>query len=256
MSSSNSSSGSNISRNETPKKVFQSDYIYPDWFTPNDYKFYIKLVDELKKLRYLHTRSSEHFNKLNYYIFGPSISITAVTGVASFLATSTLVTTEVQTAFGISVGILASISTMLQSIGSSCKFSAKADSHRQAAEEYIKLLTRLEFEMEMPNEKEFADEMEKLILEIKNKCNYFVPQFIIDEYCKKKKCKHEKKPKLKIINNDGDKCNENNNSNLGEKSNLLGDYNTFNRKPDITITNYDIDSNNTIVNNEGIEAIV
>ena len=211
-----STSGSDISRTETPKKVFTSDYIYPDWFTPNDYKFYSKLVTEIKKLRYLHTRASEHFNKLNYYIFGPSISITAISGVASFLATSTLVTTEVQSAFGISVGILASISTMLQSIGSSCKFSAKADAHRQAAEEYSKLLTRIEFEMEMPNEKKFSDEMEKSILEIKNKCNYFVPQFIIDEYCQKKKCTQEKKPKFKIINNAGEKGNKPNTSSSSE----------------------------------------
>lgn len=228
---------SNCSKAETPKKIFTNDYIYPTWFTPNDYKFYIKLKDELKKLRYLHTRASEYFNKLNYYIFGPSIGITAISGVASFLATSTLVTIEIQNAFGISVGILTSISTMLQSVGSSCKFSSKADAHRQAAEEYSKLLTRLEFEMEMPNEKKFADEMEKSILDIKNKCNYFVPQFIIDEYCAKKKCFKEKKPKIHIINK------------VDENTNLL-EYNTFNSTNDVKITiDNDDDSNNASPSN-------
>jgi hypothetical protein len=239
-----SSSDSDISRGETPKKTFHSEYIYPKWFTPNNYKFYSKQREELKKLRYLHTRASDHFNRYNYYIFGPSISITAISGVASFLATSTLVTIDVQNVFGISVGVLASISTMLQSIGSSCKFSAKADAHRQAAEEYSKLLTRLEFEMEMPNEEDFADNMEDSILDIKNKCNYFVPQFIIDEYCKKKKCVKEKKPKFNIINNNDDAC-------VPSQPPIESTHLLHENKPIISITE-ETDSDDTVVPKDSI----
>ena len=43
--------------------------------------------------------------------------------------------------------------------------------------------------MELPDKKTFFDEMEEHILEIQNNCNYFVPQFIIDDYYKNLKCK-------------------------------------------------------------------
>ena len=36
--------------------------------------------------------------------------------------------------------------------------------------------------MDMPNEEDFVDKLEKEILDIQNKCNYFVPQFIVDEW--------------------------------------------------------------------------
>ena len=36
--------------------------------------------------------------------------------------------------------------------------------------------------MEMPNEKDFIDKLEKAILEVDAKCNYFVPQFIIKQW--------------------------------------------------------------------------
>ena len=36
--------------------------------------------------------------------------------------------------------------------------------------------------MELPNEENFTEEMEKQVIEVKNKCNFFPPQFIIDEY--------------------------------------------------------------------------
>lgn len=184
--SSNSSSKSSI------KRIFTKKYIYPEWFTDTDFKFLQKKLSEIKKLRFFHARASEHFNNMNYYIFGPSITITAISGVASFLSTSTLVEPEVKSGFGISVGVLASISTMLQSIGSSCKFSAKADAHRMASEEYSKLITRIKFEMDRPNEEEFCNDLESKILEIQNKCNYFVPQFIIDNYYKYKNLNKKK----------------------------------------------------------------
>ena len=70
----------------------------------------------------------------------------------------------------------------MQSIASTCKYSAKSEAHRAAADQYDKLLTRLQFEMEMPNEKDFIDSFEAEMLDVQNKCNYFPPQFIIDSY--------------------------------------------------------------------------
>ena len=40
--------------------------------------------------------------------------------------------------------------------------------------------------MEWPNEENFTEEMEKQVIDVKNKCNFFPPQFIIDEYQSRK----------------------------------------------------------------------
>ena len=205
---------SNYSSESSISRVFQEKYIYPRWFTKQKYKFYEKLEERLKKLRYVHSRSAEHYEKMNVYVFGPSITITALSGIASFLSTSDFIETEARNGLGVTVGVLASISSMLQAIASASKYHAKIESHRSAAEQFNSLLTRLRFEMELPNEENFTDEIEKQILEIKNKCNFFPPQFIIDEYQKRQREKRmsgEKRPSknkyrelsdLSFVNND------------------------------------------------------
>ena len=173
---------SNLSSESSISRVFQERYIYPKWFTKQKYKFYEKLEERLKKLRYVHSRSAEHYEKMNVYVFGPSITITALSGIASFLSTSDFIDVGARNGLGVTVGVLASISSMLQAIASASKYHAKIESHRTASEQFNSLLTRLRFEMELPNEENFTDEIEQQILEVKNKCNFFPPQFIIDEY--------------------------------------------------------------------------
>lgn len=161
---------------------FQGVYQHPEWYNKKKFIFYNKILARLKRLHYLHTRSSQHFDKMNYYILGPSITITALSGIASFLSTSQFVDNSTQNAFGIGVGVIASISSVLQALAGACQFSAKKESHRVAAEQYNNLIVKTKFEIEMPNEEDFADKLEIEILDIGNKCNYFVPQFIINEY--------------------------------------------------------------------------
>lgn len=179
---------SEISINMDAKgEEFQSVYQHPEWYNKKKFIFYNKILARLKRLHYLHTRSSQHFDKMNYYILGPSITITALSGIASFLSTSQFVDNSTQNAFGIGVGVIASVSSVLQALAGACQFSAKKESHRVAAEQYNNLIVKTKFEIEMPNEEDFADKLEVEILDIGNKCNYFVPQFIIDEYNKKNK---------------------------------------------------------------------
>ena len=174
--SDSSSSTSSIIRN------FPKQYVYPDWFTKKKYQFYEKMLERLEKLSYVHTNSAEYYSKLSLRIFGPSIAITALSSIASFLSTADFVESELKNGFAVTVGVFASISTMMQSLASAMQFSAKVESHRAAAEEYNKLIIRLKFEMEMPNEEDFTDTMEMKILDVQNKCNYFPPQFIIKQY--------------------------------------------------------------------------
>lgn len=178
---------SDTSSSKSIERVFSSEYIYPEWFTEKKYHFYKKILERLKKLRYVNSRAGEYYSRMSMYVFGPSILITAVSGIASFLSTSDFMSDETQTAFGISVGVMASISTMLQSVASVCQFNAKNDAFRTAADEYNKLIVRVKFEMEMPDEPDFTNDLEKQILEIQNKCKHLPPQFILNEYTKKKK---------------------------------------------------------------------
>ena len=74
---------------------------------------------------------------------------------------------------------------MFQSFSSTANYSTKAKIHRETADHYEKLLTKIEFEMELPNEENFVTELEKTILDIQNKCKYFPPKHIIDSYIQK-----------------------------------------------------------------------
>ena len=112
----------------------------------------------------------------------PSVCITSFSSIASFLSTSNIVNDNIKTGLSISVGVFASISTLLQSVSSNCNYSTKSDLHRTATEEYDKLITKINFEIEIPNEKDFVEKMENKILDIQNKCKYIPPQFIIEEY--------------------------------------------------------------------------
>jgi hypothetical protein len=190
--------------NDSAFNHMKSDYSYPEWYNSRTHKFYKKLYKRINDLVEVHNASSNYFSKMQKYIFGPSILITCLSGIGSFLSTSELVKENSQNIFGITVGVLTSISTLLQSLGSAYRFSAKEDAHRMAAEEYNKLGVKLKFEMEMPNEEDFADNLENKILEIQNKCNYFAPQHIV-ENIKKKNCQiHERKTtaNVKIINDE------------------------------------------------------
>lgn len=189
--------------NNSLEKIFGEDYKYPEWFSKAKYRFYKKLLNRLTKLVDIHSLASQHYNKLDKYIFGPSICISCLSGIASFLSTSQFIDNTTQTVFGVSVGILASISTLLQSLGSAYRFSAKEEAHRQTAEQYNKLIVKIKFEMEMPNEEDFTDKLEQEILDIQNKCNYFVPQFILDNYeLKNNRNTNENTPLLINSNND------------------------------------------------------
>ncbi len=123
--------------------VFEGVYKYPEWYNKKKYIFYNKTLERLQRLSYLHTRSSQYYDKMHYYIFGPSITITALSGIASFLSTSQFINTSTQNVFGVAVGIVASFSSVLQSIAGACQFSAKKEAHRTVAEEYNRLIVKL-----------------------------------------------------------------------------------------------------------------
>lgn len=176
-------------------KFFNEKYTYPEWFTRKKMMFHFKMLRRLKKLRFLHSRASQYYESMNIKLSAPSIVITAVSGIASFLSTSEYVDEDSQNACGITVGVLASVASVFQAFNAACQFGAKREAHRTVAEQYNALIVKTKFEMEMPNEEDFIDKLELAILEIDSKCNYFVPQFIINEWSK------EEEKQDKIIQN-------------------------------------------------------
>ena len=215
---------SDISINTNPDSdIFENVYKYPEWYNKKKYIFYNKMLARLKKLSYIHTRASQYYDKMNYYIFGPSITLTAISGIASFLSTSDFIDNEAQNSFGVAVGIIASISSVMQSIGGACQFSAKQEGHRSAAEQYNNLIVKTKFEIEMPNEENFADDLEAMILDIQGKCNFFPPQFIVDEYESKHRCKSQDQKEL-----EGEFNVENTKNHIQkQKKRLSKNYETF-----------------------------
>ena len=168
----------------TPVRNLKNDYKYPDWYNLKKFLFYKKIYKRLKILVEIHSETSNYYSKLDKFIFGPSIVISCLSGIGSFMSTSEFIDNRTQNIFGISVGIMASVAALIQSIGRATRYSAKEESHRTAAEEYNKLSVKVKFEMEMPNEEDFQDQLETTILDIQNKCKYFSPQFIVDKHTK------------------------------------------------------------------------
>ena len=110
----------------------------------------------------------------------PSIVITAFSSIAAFLSTSSLIPTDIQSGFSISVGIIAAISTMLQTFSSGFRYPARIEAHSVAAQQYANLKTKVVFEEEIPDEnyEQFTTELENKIIDIQSKCNFFIPDFI------------------------------------------------------------------------------
>jgi hypothetical protein len=148
--------------------------------TEQKIKFLESINNQIKKNRYLHNRSSEYYGQLHNYIFLPSVFITGISTIFAFLSTSQFIDIEEQSIFAIIVGVLSSISTVLQSLSGAYKFSNKSELHRNAAEEFNNLQIKVKFEKDKEeNNKEFLNNLEIELLDITKKCKYLPPQFII-----------------------------------------------------------------------------
>jgi len=231
-------------KSQVSDSLFLSVYEYPRWFNKKKYIFYNKTLQRLIRLSAINTKASQYYEKMNFNIFGPSITITALSGIASFLSTSQYVNENTQNAFGIGVGIVASISSVLQALAGACQYSAKKEAHRTVAEQYNNLIITVKFEIEMPDEEDFTDKLETQILDIQSKCNYFVPQFIVEEY----DTKH-------ALNKKSNSSNSSNNSILSNRSENVviniddKNYNTFNDNrvnKSLTRDTFDNSSQNSI----------
>ncbi len=136
-------------------------------------KFYARL----KKERFINNTSSTYYGNMNQRFVIPGIIITGLSSVGSFMTTSDMLDDNEKQGFGVTVGIMTAVATIIQSMSASYGFQLKKDAFATSADAYDSLLTKVEFEISNPNENftEFCDDLEAAILKIKGDCKYLPP---------------------------------------------------------------------------------
>ena len=81
---------------------------------------------------------------------------------------------------------MASITTLFQSFSNAFEYSTKAAAHQNATEAFDQIITKIRFERINPkqstNPSEFIENIEKQIVETKQRCKYIVPDWIELKY--------------------------------------------------------------------------
>jgi hypothetical protein len=177
------------------QKIAESDVL-----SERSKHFLTEYIDRLEELKWIHSRSSEYYERRNIAITIPSIVLTSVSGIMSFMSTSSGVSSGFQYASSITVGIIAAVSSLVQALSSTLQFGTKSELHRDVADRYEKIITSIKFEFVDHSDENFIEELEKQIIEVQNMCKYFPPMFLYDQYRQFKKKEIEALQKLQIQN--------------------------------------------------------
>lgn len=162
--------------------------------------FLTEYIDRLEELKWIHSRSSEYYERRNLAITIPSIVLTSLSGIMSFMSTSSGVSQQFQYISSITVGIIAAISSLVQALSSTLQFGTKSELHRDVADRYEKIITSIKFEFVDHSDENFIEELEKQIIEVQNMCKYFPPMFFYEQYRQYKKKELDELRKLEIVN--------------------------------------------------------
>jgi len=155
-----------------------------------------KLVKFAEERRATHAASQRHYDKLNAIFFWPSIVLTSMTSAVSFLSMNF---PEYEAGFNVSIGIMASLSTLIVALSETYRYGSKAEQHGLASESYENLRTKLFFKslqlqtlvsengadtpvMTPCDFKAFFSSVEDQITEIARQCKDLVPNSIIRNY--------------------------------------------------------------------------
>jgi hypothetical protein len=160
--------------------------------------FLTEYIDRLEELKWIHSRSSEYYERRNLGITIPSILLTSLSGIMSFMSTSSGVSPQFQYISSITVGIIAAISSLVQALSSTLQFGTKSELHRDVADRYEKIITSIKFEFVDHSDENFIEELEKQIIEVQNMCKYFPPMFFYEEYRRFKKKEMDELKRLQI----------------------------------------------------------
>ena len=132
---------------------------------------------------------SRYYSSMDRYFTVPAIVLSSLSGIGSFLASTDTFKPQADV-LTISVGVMASITTLFQSFSNAFEYSTKSEAHQNATEAFDQIITKIRFERLNPkanvNAVEFIDIIENLIVETKQRCKYIVPDWIEIEYSDRK----------------------------------------------------------------------
>lgn len=142
------------------------------------------LLIKLKNLRACHSDASYHFGRLHMLIQLPSIFLSGISSIISFISTSYFVQNnlEAQKSLELCVGIIAAFVVVLTSMSTALSYSAKKESHHICASGIDTLIRKTEFELIENNETDFINKTEVELLSIQSRLNFVMPQWILDKY--------------------------------------------------------------------------
>ena len=103
-----------------------------------------KIYESLEKYcnlkRQTHWMCARHYACMDKYFSVPSIVLSSLSGIGSFLA-SIAYFEEYSTVFSVSVGVMASITTLFQSFSNAFEYSTRAEAHQNATEAFDQIIT-------------------------------------------------------------------------------------------------------------------
>lgn len=131
-----------------------------------------KLLEQSKKLEKKYYDSYRYYSYVDNLLIIPSIVLTSIASVFSFLSTSTMIDKRDQNFYLLMVAVVTAVSSLMQTISGSCKYSVKRDQFNQAANDFNSLVDRISFEILEENEQDFINSVEDEIKRIKDNCKF------------------------------------------------------------------------------------
>ena len=173
---------------------------------------YATVLERLIKYKYCSNEAYAYYKRQNNYLVMPSILLTSFCSISSFLSSSEYLSNNVKNIFILLVGILTSISAMMQTISNNCEYNVKYKAFQKASNEYDDLITSVKFEIDFSNDSNFMENIEQSILKIKKDNPFCVPEWINEKFDSNKLIQEKeikKSKNIKFYNS------------IGESSNLL-----------------------------------
>jgi hypothetical protein len=171
----------------TSNMTIQQRIADSDTLSERSKHFLTEYIERLEELKWIHSRSSEYYERRNLIMTLPSIILTSASGILSLMSTSSYTSDRFQYNTSITIGVIAAVSSVFQTLSSTLNFGTKCELHRDVADRYDKIITNIKFEFIDHSDDNFITELEKQILDVQNMCKYFPPMFFYEEYKKIKK---------------------------------------------------------------------
>ena len=149
---------------------------------PHVLQLYAHFNNRCYDYRNLHGLAGAYYNRMNKKFLFPTVILSALSSITSFIASSEIVKPAYKVSFALGVGIMTSLTAMVQSFSSAYQFDSKAVAHFAAADQYDQILTEIDFEKSYPSTPNFLKELEKKILDTKSNCPYLIPNYIKKSY--------------------------------------------------------------------------